>query len=276
MDLGLSGSTLTWIVVALIVAGLAMGFLAGLFGIGGGGIVAPVLYEFFGTLGVPETHRMHLAVGTALAVMIPTTLRAFMAHRARGGVDEQALRRLAPAVVVGVVLGAVVARYAPGILLRWMWVGFAALMITKLLLGKASWQLGTDLPEGWIVEAYGVITGLLSMLLSIGGGAFITTMLTLYGRPIQKAVGTSTGVAPLVAIPGALGFIWAGWHATDLAPFSIGYVNLLGFALLVPSSVFAAPFGVALSHIMPRRMLEVLFAGLLAIVGGRMLLSLVM
>jgi uncharacterized membrane protein YfcA len=157
-----------------------------------------------------------------------------------------------------------------------MWVGFAALMITKLLLGKASWQLGTDLPEGWIVEAYGVITGLLSMLLSIGGGAFITTMLTLYGRPIQKAVGTSTGVAPLVAIPGALGFIWAGWHATDLAPFSIGYVNLLGFALLVPSSVFAAPFGVALSHIMPRRMLEVLFAGLLAIVGGRMLLSLVM
>lgn len=266
------------LLAGLLVAGLAMGFLAGLLGVGGGAIVAPVLYELFRLMGVTESHRMHLAVGTSLAVMIPTTLRSFYAHKSRGAVDMPALRRLAPPVIAGVLLGAFLARYAPGTVLKWIWVVFSAVMSMRLLFGMGSWQLGEEFPtrglKSWLIEVYAVGVGMISTLLSIGGGAFITTLLQLYGRSIQRAVATSAGIGTLIAIPGALGFIWAGWGTPGMPPLTFGYVNLIGIAGIVPASVLAAPWGVRVAHGIPRRTLEVIFASLLAVVGLRFLASL--
>lgn len=276
MDPAISLGELGLLALALIAAGVLTGFLAGLLGIGGGGIAAPVLYEAFGVLGVNPAVRMHLAVGTALAVMVPTTIRSFMAHRGRGGVDMDALRRLAPAIVVGVLLGAVIARFAPGTALKWLWVAFACGMSLKLLLGRDDWRLGDDLPKSWLVELYSVFVGTVSTLLSIGGGAFITMLLTLYGRTIQTAVGTSSGVGTLIALPGALGFIWAGWGHPNLPPLSVGYVSLIGAGLLIPSSVLAAPWGARVAHGISRRALELAFAALLTSVGLRFLASLLL
>jgi uncharacterized protein len=261
------------IAAALAVAGLAMGFLAGLFGIGGGGIAAPVLYEVFAILGVDPAVRMHLALGTSLAVMIPTTIRSFLAHRARGSVDMDAWRRLALGVVVGVILGAVIASLASGTALKWVWIAFSFSMAAKLWFGRDTWRLGDVLPPHPVVEVWGLTTGTVSTLLSIGGGALITMMLTLYGRSIQVAVGTAAGVGPLIAIPGAIGFIWAGWGEPTALPLTLGYVSLIGAAALIPTGVLAAPWGVRVAHGISRRKLEIGFGLLLATMGARFLVS---
>jgi uncharacterized membrane protein YfcA len=275
MDVAISSGTIGFLVLALVAAGLLTGFLAGLLGIGGGGIVAPVLYEAFGIVGVDPAIRMHLAVGTSLAVMVPTTIRSFMAHKAKGGVDMDAFKRLAPAVLAGVVLGAWIARYAPGTALKAIWVTFAIVMSIKLAFGREDWRLGDHLPKSRLVELFGVFVGAVSTLLSIGGGAFVTTMLTLYGHSIQRAVGTSAGIGTLIALPGAIGLMWAGWGEPNLPPLSVGYVSLIGAALMIPTSVFAAPYGVRVAHGISRRALELAFAALLSTVGLRFLISLV-
>lgn len=263
-----------WIALALAVAGLAMGFLAGLFGIGGGGIAAPVLYEAFGLLGVDPAVRMHLALGTAMVVMIPTSLRSFQAHRSRGGVDMEAWRRLSLGVLVGVVIGAIIVSVVSGTLLKWAWIAFSFAMAMKLWFGKDSWRLGDSLPRKPLLELWGTFTGMISTMLSIGGGASITMMMTLYGRSIHTAVGTAAGVGPVIAIPGAVGFLWAGWGVPIPLPLTVGYVSILGAAALIPTSVLAAPWGVRLAHGISRRKLEIGFGCLLATMGGRFLIGL--
>lgn len=260
--------------LALVGAGFVTGFLAGLLGVGGGAIITPVLYEVFSILGVDSSVRMHLAVGTSLAIMAPTTLRAFAAHKARGGVDMPVFKLLAPWIVTGVVVGAAVARFAPGTALKWLWVTFATIMSLKLFFGRDGWRLGDELPANPLVAIYGVIVGAISTLLSIGGGAFVTVFLTLYGRTIRVAVGTSAGIGALITLPGALGLMWAGWGQFGLPPFSIGYVSLIGAALMIPTSVLTAPLGARVSHGISRRTLELAFATLLASAGLKFLASL--
>ncbi|HXF55827.1 MAG TPA: sulfite exporter TauE/SafE family protein [Hyphomicrobiaceae bacterium] len=265
---------LTLLALALAMAGLVTGFLAGLLGIGGGGMLAPVLYEVFGALGVEEAARMHLAVGTSLAAMVPTTMRSFAAHRARGSVDLDFVRRYRLPILAGVMLGIIVAGYASGTALKLIWIVAGTLLALRLYLGRDDWRLGKDIPNSRLVEAYLAVVGFLSTLMSTGGGALISMLMTLYGRSILQAVSTSSGAGPLIAIPGALGFVWAGWGASGLPPGSLGYVSLLGILVIVPASVFAAPWGVRLAHGLPRRHLELAFATFLMVIAMRFLWTL--
>lgn len=260
--------------IALAMAGLATGFLAGLLGIGGGGVLAPVLYEVFGALGVDEGVRMHLAVGTALAAMVPTTIRSFTAHRAHGSTDMAFVRRLRLPILAGVVLGVIVAEHASTTVLKFVWIIAGTLVATRLYMGRDDWRLGHDIPKSALVEVYLAAVGFLSTLMSTGGGALVSMLMTLYGRPILQAVSTSSGAGPLIAIPGALGFVWAGWGAANLPPGSLGYVSVLGALIIIPAGVFAAPFGVRLAHGLPRRQLELAFATLLTLISLRFLWSL--
>jgi uncharacterized protein len=274
MDLGIPAGELALLLGALAAAGLATGLLAGLLGIGGGGILVPVLYELFGSQGVDEAIRMHLAVGTSLAVIIPTSLRSFAAHRARGAVDMEILKSMALPVIAGVCLGAALARYSDDAVLKAIWVVAASLMGVRLYFGRRGWQLGDTIPGNPFRLLYGGFVGLVSTLMSIGGGVFVTTMMTLYGRPIHNAVATSSGFGPLIAIPGTLGFVWAGWQVAGLPPGSLGYVSLLSALLIIPTSVAAAPLGVRIAHGISRRKLELAFATFLMLVSVRFLLSL--
>ena len=273
MDLGISAGELALLLAALLAAGFVTGLLAGLLGIGGG-ILVPVLYELFGSMGVDEAIRMHLAVGTSLAVIIPTSLRSFAAHRARGAVDMEIVRTMALPVIAGVCLGAVLARYADDAVLKSIWVLAASLMCLRLYFGRRGWQLSHTIPGNPFRMLYGGFVGLVSTLMSIGGGVFVTTMMTLYGRSIHNAVATSSGFGPLIAIPGALGFVWAGWQVEGLPPGSLGYVSLLGALLIIPTSVAAAPLGVRIAHGISRRKLELAFATFLMLVALRFLISL--
>ncbi|HEY7669828.1 MAG TPA: sulfite exporter TauE/SafE family protein [Hyphomicrobium sp.] len=262
--------------LALVAAGLVAGFLAGLLGIGGGGVLVPVLYEIFRVLDVDPSVRMHLALGTTLAVILPTALKSFSAHRARGSVDIDLLKRVAPFVVAGVIVGVLIAKVASAATLKWVWAIAAALVALKMALGREDWRLGDHLPpRPWPEMAAGAV-GLLSTLMSIGGATFVVPMLTLYGYAILPAVATASGIGPMIALPGVIGYAWAGWGADHLPPLSAGYVNLLGLVIIAPLSVYAAPFGVRLAHNISRRRLELAFAAFLASVSARFLADLLL
>ena len=275
MDFGLPVGELALLLAMLLCGGLVMGVLAGLLGIGGGGIMVPILYELFSATGVDEAVLMHLCIGTSLAVIMPTSLRSFFLHKAKGAVDMDIIRSMALPVVVGVVIGTLVARYANSVILTSIWAGAATMMALKMFFGRESWKLGDDIPGNPGRAIYGFFIGAISTLMSIGGGAFVTMMMTLYGRPIHQAVGTSSGFGPMIAIPGTLGFIWAGWGVAGLPPGSLGYVSLLSVAIIVPVSVLAAPLGVRMAHGFSRRRLELFFAAFLALVAARFFWTLV-
>lgn len=263
------------ILAALLLAGVAVGFLSGLLGVGGGGLLVPVLFEVFGVLDVPEAVRLHLAIGTSLAVMIPTTLRSFFAHRKSGNADSDLVRRLAVPVLIGVGVGSVVAKWSPVEVLKWVWVIFGVLLTCKLFFGRDHWRLGNDVPRSIAVEGYGVLVGTVSTIMSVGGGAYITALLTLYGRSMQQAVGTSSGIGPIIAIPGMLGFMWAGWNAEGLPIGSFGYVSLPGFAALVPTSVLMAPVGARVANGISRRRLEIFMGCFILTISVRFLISII-
>ncbi len=266
---------LAFLAVSLVVAGAFTGILAGLFGVGGGAVIVPVLYEIFRIIGVPEDVRMPLCVGTSLAIIIPTSIRSFNAHRAKGLVDLDILKIWAVPVVLGVVAGSYIARFAPPDLFKIVFVVVAVASAMRLLFASDRWQFGTEMPGKVLMSVYGAVIGVLSALMGIGGGQLSSLFMTFYGRPIHQAVATSSGLGVLISIPGALGFIYAGWpKMAVLPPLSLGYVSLIGFILFIPTSIWTAPIGARLAHRLSKRRLEVTFGIFLLVVAGRFIWSL--
>jgi len=279
---GLDASQLLELAALLVAVGALAGFLGGIFGIGGGAILVPVFYECFRISGVPLDVRMPLCIGTSLAIIIPTSIRSYRAHQARGAVDMEILRSWWQPVLAGIVLGSLIARYAPERLFKIVFVMVAYSAAARLLLARESWKFGDDLPKGPLMKAYGFFVGLLSTLMGIGGGLFANLLMTFYGRPIHQAVATSAALAALISILGAIGYVYAGWpaaaHYPDVAalqwPFAIGYVSIIGTALVMPTSLLVAPLGVRAAHAMSKRTLEMAFGCYLVIVGSRFVMSL--
>ncbi|GAB4176428.1 MAG: sulfite exporter TauE/SafE family protein [Thalassobaculales bacterium] len=269
---GIPASELALLAAGFLLAGGVMGFFAGLFGVGGGAIIVPVLYEAFRLMGVPEEVRMPLCVGTSLAIIIPTSIRSYRAHKAKGSVDLAVLRQWAVPVVLGVVAGGLLARYAPPAVFKLAFIAIAGASATKLLFGRESWRIAADLPAGLAMRGYGLLIGLGSALMGIGGGQIANLLMTLHGRPIHQAVSTSAGLGVIISIPGAIGYVYAGWpQMAVLPPLSLGYVSLIGFALVVPTSMGLAPVGARLAHRLNKRQLEVAFGLFLAAVSLRFL-----
>jgi uncharacterized protein len=263
---------LATLAVALLAAGVLTGLLAGMFGVGGGAVIVPVLYQIFGFLGVPEEVRMHLCVGTSLAIIIPTSIQSYRTHRAKGKVLEDVLKSWAMPVVLSVVAGGLIAAFAPALVLKLVFVIVAGANAVKQLAGRDDWRIASDLPGIIGMRAYGVLIGLASALMGIGGGAISNMILTLHGKAIHNAVATSSGLGVLISIPGALSYIAAGWpKMAVLPPFSVGYVSLMGLLLVAPVSAFAAPYGARLAHRLPKRTLEIAFGLFLLIVSLRFL-----
>jgi len=279
---GLDVSELAELVLLLVAVGALSGFLAGVFGIGGGAVLVPVFYECFRLAGVPLEVRMPLCIGTSLAIIIPTSISSFRAHYLRGAVDMVILKQWWLPVVTGVLAGSVTARYAPERLFKIVFVMVAWSAATRLLLARDTWKFGDDFPKGPLIRLYGFVVGLLSTLMGVGGGLFLNLLMTFYGRPIHQAVATSSALAVLISNPGALGYVYAGWpaaaHYPDVAalqlPFAIGYVSLIGAVLVMPTSLLTAPLGVRAAHAMSRRTLEMAFGCYLFVVGSRFVISL--
>ena len=275
MLLGYPIGELAWLALLIAGAGIVVGILAGLFGIGGGAIIVPVLYEVFRALDVPEDVRMQLCIGTSLAIIVPTTVRSYIAHKKKGAVIPRVVRIWALPAVIGVAIGSVAAAYAPSFVFKSAFVIFALFIATRMFFGGDRWNLGNELPSGPILPFFGFVTGLFSSLVGVSGGAVSNAVLTLYGQTMQRAVATSAGVGVPITIAGTIGYILAGLrHMAELPPLSIGFVSLIGFVLMAPVSSFTASYGVRLAHWMPRRKLEIAFGCLLLLVALRFSISL--
>jgi uncharacterized membrane protein YfcA len=274
MILGVPLSELLWLALAIIVGGVITGLLAGLFGIGGGAVIVPVLYEVFRILEVPDAVRMQLCVGTSLAIIVPTTIQSYLTHRAKGLVVPGVLRLWALPAVLGVVCGAVIAYFAPSAVFKIAFVAIATVIATKFLFAGDRWNLGTDLPGPLPMRLYGFIIGLTSSLMGVSGGSLSNMGLTLYGKSIHQAVATSAGLGVPITIVGTLGYILAGWHDRALLPpLSLGFVSLIGVVIMAPVSSFAAPYGARLAHRLSRRTLEIAFSIFLLLISARFLVS---
>jgi uncharacterized protein len=271
---GIPIGELTILAAAVAGGGVVTGIMAGLFGIGGGAVIVPVLYEVFGAFGVAEDIRMQLCVGTSLAIIVPTTFRSYQTHRARGAVLADIVHAWWLPAVVGVGTGALIAAVSPGWVFQLTFVVIATIIAVRLIVGRDDWRIADDLPKGPGLRAYGFCVGLASALMGVSGGSVSNMILTLHGKSIHSAVATSAGLGVPITIAGTIGFMLAGLPKQGLMPpLSIGFVSLIGFVLMAPISSFTASYGARLAHALPKRWLEIGFAIFLIAVSVRFLIA---
>ena len=276
MILGVPVSELLLLAALIIVGAFVTGILAGLFGIGGGALIVPVLYEVFRALDVPDEVRFQLCVGTSIAIIVPTNVLSFLTHRDRGAVMMDVVRAWTPPAVIGVAVGSAIAAFAPAAVLKLAFVLVGSVISIKLLVGRDSWRLADDLPGRGGMTAYGFFVGLAASLMGISGGSISNMILTLHGKSMHSAVATSAGLGVPITIAGTIGYVLAGLPQQSLMPpLSLGFVSLIGFALMAPVSSFTASYGARLAHALSKRRLEVAFGCFLLIVCVRLAASLI-
>jgi len=266
-----------WLVglaAAMAATGLVSGTLAGLLGVGGGIVIVPVLFNVLPLFGIPEAVQMKLAIGTSLATIIPTSIQSARKHFAKGTMDVALLRSLAPSIGAGVLLGTVLAIWLKGDALTLVFAVVAVAVAVNMATTGADWRLRESFPTGAPRHGIGGFIGTVSAMMGIGGGTVGVPILSAFGAPMRAAVATASAFGIIIAVPATIGFVWAGWGNPMLPPLSVGYVNLVGFALIVPTSMLAAPWGVKLAHSIPPLLLKRLFAVFLAVTSARMIWSL--
>lgn len=263
------------LVAALAAVGCLSGFLAGLLGVGGGIVIVPALFYVFDFLDIDESIRAHLAVGTSLATIIPTSIISLRAHHKRDSVDIGLLKSWAPAVAIGVFIGVVIAAWIDGSALTGIFGVVALIVCAHMMFTPEGARLRDDLPRQPWRSFIALVIGTLSTLMGIGGGTLSVPILSLFNFPLRRAIGTAAAIGLIIAIPGTIGFAINGWQAEDLPPFSLGYVSLLGFAAIVPSSLALAPWGARAAHAIKVGLLRKAFATFLGATGAKMVLTLV-
>ncbi|RAI00439.1 hypothetical protein DLJ53_14310 [Acuticoccus sediminis] len=264
---------LLFFAVILAIAGAIGGIIAGLLGVGGGIVIVPVLFYLLPVAGVDGEIRMHLAVATSLATIITTSIVSARSHYKRGGVDVDLLKQVGGGVVLGVAIGVVAGTAASAQTLTAIFGSVALLVAIHMAFFKGR-QLASHLPGQPCITGIGMIIGGVSTMMGIGGGSLSVPIFSLCGVPIRRAVGTAAAIGLIIAVPGVIGFAIGGWNVPDLPPGSVGYVNLIGFALIAPLSMLCAPIGAKLAHTIPQEWLSRIFAIFLAVTAVRMLLSL--
>lgn len=262
-------SDLGVLALGLIIAGVVGGLIAGVLGIGAGIVVVPVLYHVLATLGLDESVRMHVAVGTALAAAIPASLSR--AHNAARNADRALLRSWALSIIAGVAVGSAFMAVANGHALALIFAIVAAAVVLNLTVDGDK-RVGTfRLPQ--IVGGYTlpVLIGALSAITGMGGATLAGPAVALRGVAPRQRIATVSILGVVVSVPAALGAAAAGWRTQILPPDSLGYVNLLGFALIAPILLLAEPAGAALAHVVNVKRLRLVFSALIAIITARML-----
>ena len=268
---GLSHGDLGTLALGLVIAGVVGGLVAGMLGVGGGIVVVPILYHVLAALGVDEGVRMHVAIGTSLATIIPTSISSVRAHNKRHAVDWALLKGWALPMFIGVIAGSTLAGLASGRTLALVFAVVALPVAFHFAFWGENRRLADHLPQGpaGLVLPFGI--GTVSTMVGIGGGTVGVPAMTLCGVPIHRAVGTASAFGAIISVPGTIGAIIAGLSAGGLPPYSLGYVNLLGFLLIAPASFLMAPAGAALAHMTDKKRLRIVFAIFIMITALRML-----
>ena len=260
------------VVAALVAAGAAGGLIAGLLGVGGGIVLVPALDLALATAGVDRAVSLHVAVATSMATIVPTAISSSRAHARRNAVDFAVARRWAVPIVTGALAGALVAAHVQVDVLAAVFGTVALLSALKMLLPLDRVVLRQSLPGGVTGALIPAFIGAISAMMGIGGGTLSVPTMTLCGEPVHKAVGTAALLGLWIALPATIGYLVARpAEAVTLPPLTIGYVSLIGFALVAPISWLVAPMGARLAHSLDRRKLSAAFGAFLLLVATRML-----
>jgi hypothetical protein len=258
--------------LTLIVMGGLAGVMAGLLGIGGGALIVPVLVMVFEDQHVYPDVIMQAALGTSMATIVFTAVSSVLAHQRRSAVNWSVFKTITPGIVIGSLLGASIVHVLAGRTLRIMFVVFMFLLALQMSRGTmATSAHRRRLPGPAGVSAVGGVIGLMSAFFGIGGGSMSVPFMTWNGVPARQAIATSAAIGFPIALSAAIGYIIAGWNVPGLPPWSLGYVALPAFAGIVVASTAAAPFGARLAHRLSETTLRRIFALFVAILGTRML-----
>jgi uncharacterized membrane protein YfcA len=252
--------------------GALVGFAAGLLGIGGGVVMVPLLVLVFTARGVPSEHVVHLALGTALAAMMFTSMASMRAHDMHGAVDWKMARAMAPGMLAGSFAAALVAGVIPTRPLAVVFTAFVFYAATSILLDLKP-STTRELPGTAGIFTAGAVIGAISSLLAAGGAFLTIPFLTWCRVPLRRAIGTAAANGLPIAIAGTAGYLIQGWRVADLPGWSLGYVYLPALALVVTTSMVAAVLGARLAHRLPIKRLRVIFALLLYGFALRMVAS---
>ena len=261
------------LLILLISAGILTGIIAGLFGVGGGVVVVPTLYYIFTLAEVDENIRMHLAVGTSLANIIPISIVSALSHAKRKSVDIFLLKTISYSVMAGVILGAFIVSSLTGKTLIFIYSSLLLLVSLQFFFWNDAWRIAVEFPKNILKHLYGSAIGFFSVIIGIGGGSLSVPLLKLHSFEIHKAIGTASGIGAFIAIPGTIGFIISGVLNGVSVPLSLGYVNFMGLAMFTPMTMLAAPLGVRLAHYLSKEKLNKLFAVFIFIMAIRLFIE---
>ncbi len=257
--------------VLLLVIGALAGVLAGLLGVGGGIVLVPAFFYAFSALGYDGPQLMQMCLATSLATIIVTSVRSVMSHNKKGAVDWEILRGWAPGIVVGAIIGVMVASNLRSVTLQMVF-GVLALVIGAYMgLGKADWRLGQAMPKGIARVILSPMMGFLSVLMGIGGGSFGVPLMSLFNTPIHRAVATAAGFGVTIAVPSVIGFLFLPIDAALRPPFTVGAVNMVAFFIIIAMTLLTTPIGVRIAHAMDPKPLKRVFAVFLTLVAINML-----
>ncbi|MFT7246208.1 MAG: putative membrane protein YfcA [Candidatus Azotimanducaceae bacterium] len=258
--------------ITLLAAGGVAGITAGLFGVGGGFIVVPALLAVFPLYGEASEKHIYVAIGTSLATIIVSSARSVQAHHKVGAVDLELLRQWAPWLVVGVIFGIGIASFVDASALILVFAIGVFIYSFYFLMPNAFTFEGKkpDVPDGAGRAALASGLGGFSALLGIGGGTPFVVTMVICGRTLHQAVATASGVGFIIALPGAIGFLVIGLSDTNLPSGSIGYINIPALLAISLMSIFTAPMGVKLAHILSEIHLKRTFGVYLLCVSATM------
>ena len=256
--------------LAYLLLGACVGFLAGLFGIGGGLLLVPVLLFLFDAQHFAPEHLLHLALGTSMATIIFTSLASLRKHHQHGAVNWSVVRNITPGILFGTALGSL---FATNIVPHFLGIFFALFVYfaAAQMLLDAKPHAARQLPGQIGFTLMGVFTGWISSLVSIGGGTVVIPFLVWCNVPLRNAIGTSAAIGFPIAIGGTLGYILTGLSNDALPPHSAGFVYLPALLWVALASVITAPLGAKATHHMKIGLLRKLFAVLLIALATKML-----
>lgn len=256
--------------LALLATGLVIGVLAGLLGVGGGVIAVPVLLEIFEAIGIDGARSIALAVGTAQATILVTSLTATAAHWRAGTIDWSLVRNWLPALTIGIALGLILAAFAPARLLTTIFAVVAAGLVFKLAIGDRL-VISRASSGGIVSQAAPIAVGGLAAAVGVGGGTLSTPVLTLFSFPLKRAIGAGAFFNLVISLPATIVFLIVD-HQTDGRPVdALGDVALFCVAALSLPALFVAPAAAGWSARAPVSVLRRLFALCLAVIAARMI-----
>jgi uncharacterized protein len=266
--LGLEGYL--YYVLILIAVGVIGGYIAGLFGIGGGIVLVPAFVTVFPYFGTSHDVLMHSAVGTCLALIVPGAVMSARKQHLQGNLDLNLLGSWLPAVIFGVVIGAVLMRSFPTTALKLLFVAFLLTATVYAIFKRTSRSGEEGVPPPAPRTVGGVLIGALSVMLGIGGGTFAVPFYRFYNYPLKRAIALSSATGGFIGLGGAIGAIATGWGVAGRPPHSLGYVDVAAFLILTPCMMIFSPLGSKTGNALPERLLNRVYIGFLTVMTAYM------